>query len=329
MTNQFIVLDPRPVSLQTEIARIKSLRDDGYFIIGAEVTVPELGKLCDVNIDPQHSGGRPEQSAIKHCLEWGNYELSELINMGIPCKTGWAFLTVRPDLDSVGTMALLDHSARVGVATDGRPYADYAIALSDEERERIASRVEAIHKQDTFSFGGWKPSELADIGGNSELGAIAIAISDFKAPLSDRVRLMKQFLFTGEFDGQEEFHSKWKQSQSEIREALASGETSVSIFGNIAIVKSKLRSAMQIGYCNTPIVVAYNPEFRFPSGVTGLKFTIAQYESGHIDLDKVKTALNALESGWGGSPTILGSPQGEPSILDIQEVVDIVIKQKN
>lgn len=326
MSNQFIILDPRPNSLISEISRIDSLREQGFFIVGVEVTSPELARLCDINIDPQHTSGRPDQSAIKHCLESGAYELSEVIDWGVPSRTGWAFVTVRSDLDAVGAIAILDHVSRIGGVTEGRPYADYAIALSDTERERMNSRVESIHKQDTFSFGGWKPSELSEIGGNSELGAIAIAISDFKTSLFERVRLMRQFLFTGEFDGQEEFHAKWKQSQLEITEAITSGETSVSLVGNgnIAVVKSRLRSAMQIGYCHAPVVIAYNPKFRFPSGVTGLKFTIAQYEAGHIDLGKVKASLNALEFGWGGSPTIVGSPWGEPSVLEIEQVVEIV-----
>ena len=311
MTNQFIVLDPRPASSSNEMERIVSLRKDGYFIIGVEVTIPDIAALCDINIDPQHSWGRPEESAIRYTMDRGAYELGELINMG-GFGSQWAFITVRPDLDSVGSMALLDHVSRE---------ANYPVPLTDEEKIKASSRVESIHIQDTFAMGGWKPSSLEEIGGNAELGAVTLAISDFKVSLDKRVGLMKEFLFTGEFPGQEDFHAKWKQGQEAIKAAIDSGETVIEDHGYIAVIRSSLRSALAIGYTAAPVVVAVNEDFRFPSGEIGRKFTISQYKVGWVDLANVSKQLSEKEPGWGGSPTILGSPQGESSNLPLETVV--------
>ncbi len=67
------------------------------------------------------------------------------------------------------------------------------------------------------------------------------------------------------------------------------------------------------------VVVAFSPHYG-PAGVP--KFTIA---GNGIKVNKVLSALNALEPGWGGPPTgtILGSPR-EGSKLSFEVVVQIV-----
>ena len=67
---------------------------------------------------------------------------------------------------------------------------------------------------------------------------------------------------------------------------------------------------------NLDLVIA--PKFK--------KYTVAQFENRYVDLSAVKEDLNEKESGWGGSPTIIGSPQGESSQLSKEEVAEIVAK---
>jgi hypothetical protein len=45
-----------------------------------------------------------------------------------------------------------------------------------------------------------------------------------------------------------------------------------------------------------------------------------------VDLPAVRDELASLEAGWGGSPTIIGSPQGVDSNLPLETVVAIVAK---
>ena len=96
MTVEFFLLDPRPASLAAEQAKILALREQGYTIVGVEVTVPALAGLCDTNIDPQHgSGGDPSMSAIALIARHG----VDLVPKGTQKV---AFATVRPDLDAFG-----------------------------------------------------------------------------------------------------------------------------------------------------------------------------------------------------------------------------------
>ena len=73
----------------------------GATTLGIEVTVPELARRCGLgNIDPQHGGGvgigaAGAAAAIEACLTV------------TPPPAGATLVTVRPDLDAFGAMALL------------------------------------------------------------------------------------------------------------------------------------------------------------------------------------------------------------------------------
>ena len=64
-----------------------------------------------------------------------------------------------------------------------------------------------------------------------------------------------------------------------------------------------------LGYRFAPLVVA------FAGRDIPRQVTIAQFSAGYVDLAAVASDLNAEEPGWGGSATIVGSPQGVGSRL--------------
>ena len=77
----------------------------GPMTLGVEVTVPELARRCGLgNIDPQHGGGvgagTADTAAIEACLTV------------TPPPAGATLVTVRPDLDAFGAMALLVFAGR-------------------------------------------------------------------------------------------------------------------------------------------------------------------------------------------------------------------------
>ena len=109
-------------------------------------------------------------------------------------------------------------------------------------------------------------------------------------------------------------------------QALADDSIKYSENNGVAVVESSHRAAMMVGYSLAPVVVALNPEFGFGASPKVKKFTVAQYKTGYVDLQSVSADLSELESGWGGSPTIGGSPQGVSSQLTIQQVFAVVEK---
>ena len=323
MTVEFFLLDPRPASLAAEQAKILALREQGYTIVGVEVTVPALAGLCDTNIDPQHgSGGDPSMSAIALIARHG-------IDL-IPRSQKVAFATVRPDLDAFGGIALLWWELQA-------PY-----SVQQHSSTAMRSRIQAIHLSDTFARGEWQPRELGT-GEDSFLAAIARCVSDFKVPMRSRIEAVQRWLETGEEPSG--YRQAYEREQGEILAAIASGETSVKdvsqviqgvkapiVYGGgdyhspIVVVQSRLRAATSVGYTQAPTVVALNPAFSMGGAPPTRKFTICQYRPGYVDLPAVRDELASLEAGWGGSPTIIGSPQGVDSNLPLETVVGIVAK---
>ena len=310
---EFVLFDPRPVSLASEQAKILALREQGYTIVGVEVTVPALAGLCDTNIDPQHgSGGDPSMSAIALIARHG----VDLVPKGTQKV---AFATVRPDLDAFGGIALLWWELQA-------PY-----SVQQHSSTAMRSRIQAIHLSDTFARGEWQPRELGT-GEDSYLAAIARCVSDFKVPMRSRIEAVQRWLETGEEPAG--YRAAYERESGEILSAIASGETSVDLserYGypadwKVVVVKSRHRAATSVGYTQAPIVVALNPAFSMGGAPPTRKFTICQYRAGYVDLSAVMQGLASLEAGWGGSPTIIGSPQGVDSNLPLETVVAIVAK---
>lgn len=98
---------------------------------------------------------------------------------------------------------------------------------------------------------------------------------------------------------------------------------------DLAVVESRHFFATTVGYMVAPVVVALNPEFKQGSGEPYKKFTVCAYRSEHADIKSALAELALLEPGWGGSPTIGGSPQGVSSSLNIEEVIDVVKRHIN
>lgn len=315
--------------------------------LGIEVTVPSLAARCSLgNIDPQHTGVDRSKAAIEAALDHGDpYET-------IRVSTGEeiTLVTVRPDLDSVGAMAVL-----YLFSTGHKVY-----PLT--RNPNFAARLGAVALADKFARGSWPgeqpmpsaqnpwPSTAASASDTRDLAAIAAAIADHRVALDVRVQWMAGWLLEGvEPLG---YREKAEAERMKMIEALDSGQIRYACktkkqegiqatyqnlyndsdllvqmrgpYNNIAVVISTHRAGTMIGYCLAPIVIALNPEFRIGAGEPHRKFTICQFQAGHLDLGKIAADLSEIELGWGGSPTIIGSPQGTNSSLTIEQVLTIV-----
>lgn len=292
---QFELLDPRPIGKEIN-EKILSEKN----CLGIEVTIPYLAEGCKLgNIDPQHSEKNSQLSAIEVAV---NCELP-------PDDT--TLVTVRADLDSVGSMAVIK------VRSEN-------LEISPES----LSRIQQIADFDKFSNSGWPgprpvPSREDPWQNPTEnsLAAINQAVMDFKVSLEQRVALMETWLKTGqEPTNYRELANKARQS---MITGLETGQIKYELSGDIAVVTSTHMAGTAIGYCLAPVIVVFNPEFKFQGGEPHKKFTVCQFTSGQVDLKKVTEEISSLEEGWGGSPTIIGSPQGVSSILPLETVVEI------
>ncbi len=315
--------------------------------MGIEVTIPELAKMCSQgNIDPQHgchlgtydngsgwmelSTDHPGQLmtsipgmaaiefAVKHCkplTKGGGWHETMLP------PDDMILVTIRPDLDSVGAMAVM---------------ALQLLETNLESFDGCIKRIEAIAEMDNFSMSGWSgPKNLPTTENpwsnepwfTRPLAAVAMMVADYKVSLDERVQMMMNWLMIGvEYGYYREYTEK---ERLDMVAALESGKIKheTRADGKIAVVESTHRAAVNIGYSLAPVVVACNPALRLGGGDPHLKYTVCAFEAGKfVDIKSALAELNQLEAGWGGSLTIGGSPQGVNSQLTIDEVVSVVEK---
>jgi hypothetical protein len=281
----------------------------GANTLGIEVTEAALAARCGLgNIDPQHGSaaiGSP-LSAIEVAL-----------TCPLPSREA-RLVTIRPDLDALGAMALLT------MRTDGTDVPDDVVA-----------RVRAAGRADRFDYGPWPgprvvPDSLTGILhalGEGEIGAIAAACADEKLPVAERVAVAGEWLRTG--DAPSDYVAAARERDAAVWSALERGESTVEPAGpGLAVVKSAVNDTLRLGYFIAPVVVARNPQHAFQTSpeqpLLGRKYTVAQWGIGYADLNAAAAELNALEPGWGGSSTIKGSPQGVPSRLGLDSVLAVV-----
>ena len=299
------LLDPRAGADDENLSLL------GATTLGIEVTVPELAYRCGLgNIDPQHGGGTgvgaTGAAAIEACLTV------------TPPPAGSTLVTVRPDLDAFGAMALLA-LRRAG----------------HEPRPDMRARIDRIARADRFDHGPWPgPQPLPRTAGDftatmhqdTALVAVTGAMFDRELSARERVGLAADWMVTGAEPPR--YRERWTAHAQAVIDGLANGAVAVeSVAGGcIATVTSRLPGSLRLGYCLAPVVVAHDPGNPDSEPPAPRRVVIAQYAPGHVDLAKVREALVRLEPGWGGSNTILGSPQGRACGLDLTPIVDMILR---
>jgi len=284
-----------------EIAHLQSLKDQGFTIIGLEMTEPSLAELCDRNIDPQHTDNRGDQSCAKEIAE------------NAPVQLGWfkskdldkvIFVTNRVDVDSVAAFVLADRYLR-------------------GERISYNENVAAINSHDTHLGDAWSgPKAIEDaFDPESKTGALAASVQVFRVT-SKNIADVAKFIDTGVVE--EDVMDSFRKSQQAIIAKVKSGEIKTEVVGGIAYVESTDRAATNVGYSMAPVVVAVNPQMRAPDGHTYCKVSICQHEAGYADLKAIGAELATKEAGWGGSPTFIGSPQNQDCVTEMSDIKKLV-----
>lgn len=301
--------------------------------LGIEATRPDTIALCGAgNIDEQHRQGGDGRAAIEVAL-----------TCPLPAD-GTCLVTDRPDLDSIGAMAVL--ALRL-----------IGVELPPAALERVA-RVAAA---DSFRAPAeWAPSPLptteqpwptgpAAVSEVRDFGAIGAFLSGVGGATATAVAMVAGWILFGEpTDPTPEAVAAWgivdridpgimrdddsrgpypfwvfpsarAEAESMRWRSAAAARDALTVRDGVAYVTSELRGAIGIGYCVAPVVVATNPFFEWPGGPVTEKVTIAFYRSpGEAALRPLVDALNAAEQlaegegGWGGNlrSGIIGSPQG-------------------
>lgn len=276
----------------------------GAMTLGIEVTEPTVADRCGLgNIDPQHIGAASAGTAIEAALTW-------------PLPPGDAVLvTIRPDADAYGAMAVLE------LRMEGRE-------IGPDARARFG----LIAAADCFSHGSWPglrplPSCVADIDevgtGPQFLGALHAGIASKETRIEEGVHHVRHWLVTGEAP------AEWIERAGNAADALFDALTRSIVLvreaipERIAIVEGMAPGSLRLGYRRAPVVLAETA--LGDKGVSSMrKLTIAQYREGFVDLRRAAAILSAMETGWGGSETIISSPQGASSAIPVEKCLDVL-----
>lgn len=272
--------------------------------LGIEVTDAALAARCALgNLDPQHG---PEAA------EGATAAIEAAVDFAMP-PYGTPLVTIRPDCDALGAMAVLEWRAQ-------------GETVSADMRQRIAR----IAEMDGFRRGPWigprplprSAAELRDEWPGANLLALSAMCFDRSLDMAARVRAMTVWLTEGVVP--KAYADAKGVRDDALVTSLHLGVTRIALAtgGRIAQVHSTHPAALQLGYRLSDVLVCTNDLYAFPCGVRGTKHTVARW-SGKGMIPVVR-ALLQLEADWGGQPGIAGSPQFAPSILSAHDVVRVV-----
>lgn len=283
----------------------------GAKTLGVEVTAAAYVPYCGLgNIDPQHGFGISQaRAAIEAAVDWP-----------LPDR-GARIVTIRPDADALGAMAVL--ALRAG---------------GNQLLPDALSRVAEIARWDCLRLGGWqdwrdlhpplfRPAMAVDLMGKSlELKAVDALVRLPSWSIERRVDAFADWLLEGHSGLPDEAVNAALQFETGLLGAWNRGAIDVRRTDDprMAIMMAAPDAplgGMELAYRVAPVVIA---EGHLPAG---RKLTVAQFEPGWVDMPALLNELEALEPGWGGQPhSIIGSPQGKASKLGLETLVDLMKK---
>ncbi len=285
--------------------------DETNYTIGFEITHRLLGKNLDLNIDPQHKKTNiTKQTCVEKLME-----LLPIIKKNIINKKIWLFF-LKTDLDSIAAAATLElYLNNTSISEPIVQKRIFNIANYDRHGRKWNPKFNQKNK--------YKTEETKQIKYKIPRGLFML-ISGWKNTLEYKIQTMKEWILTGTFQDIEKYN---KMAIVNFKESLNNSKIEIIIPNKLVLVKSNKRGACGIGYQFAPIVIAMNPSFRFGFGdnrVYGRKWVVAQCDDGFITMSDVLRNMLEMEYGWGGSNTIIGSPQDSPSRITKEDMISAV-----
>lgn len=221
--------------------------------------------------------------------------------------------TVKPDPDSLGAMAVL--------------------LLRKEGKMPEEKLVKAIGLLDRMGPGVFKDKgkellnlaedEFEDLSKKVRAIYYWVNVKNRNLPLEEKVLFMKKML-TNEIS-QKEIEELYKENEKDLEKVKKESKIEEIKPKEIVFIESKHLRSMEIGYEYGQVVIAYNPELKWPNGNVTPKYTIARYDN-HVDFNmkKLLERLQKINPKWGGGENIISSPQGEDPKLSPEQIKDLV-----
>jgi hypothetical protein len=286
---KIVEMNPDPRTRNAAICRLQTMNESMLRVVGIEISIPWIADHCNINIDPQHTEGKSDVAAIEAArpLAFSGGYFPDLLRD--------VFVVIRPDLDALGAIAVL-------CGEDVDP-----------------GRVAAIAAADKFANGPWKPTEPFSCGFTTpELGPICSLFREIKyraMPIQEKYRLVVEWMKSGYVP------EYLNEDYRDFVESAIKFVGSVQVKDGVAYLEAGEEVSADILYAHSPLILRVNNNH---DGNGMRKWSISQWGEEWCDFSELKTALQKLEPGVGGSPTFLGSTQGASSKLSLEELLDEV-----
>lgn len=293
-----------------EINYLQKLQTQGYFIIGIEIFDKDISQVCHLNFDPQHSSDNYKNTALETVFNL-KFDLKEIAYDFLDIL----LITIKSDLDSISSMALVSMVLKNKFELTG----DLILrlkALSLSDKHGMDNEWKLNNKYDGFHFPHYTKYGLPI--------SLITLIGDINLNINYKIKIMSEYLINGIFENCEKYKNKAIEKLSNVKNFTT---YKIIIPNSLIFVESTYRGAIGFGYRKAPIVIAKNTKYAFGKKTNrefGIKYTIAQYKENYINLENIRSKINTLEQGWGGSKVIIGSPQTNPSILTTEQIIEIV-----
>lgn len=298
------------VTKNSQLQMLRNLQLRAYFVLGIELTDGDLASLTHLNIDPQHMW----HSKIT-AIEYSFNKQENILGLLKPFNK-IAMVTIRPDVDSIGSMAILSMLLNKELVLEGN----------------LILRLKAIAKSDRHGRENWKTKreDFFNFKGHNIFGlpiGLMYMCSDLRLDIQQKVLKMTTYLKNGIFDDIDKYTNL---ALKNLSDQMRSIKVNVIVPNKLIVIESNRGGAIAIGYKMCPVVIAVNDRFRFglkKNFIIGKKMTIAQYTAGRfVNIPEVQKKLAEMEFGWAGSDSIIGSPLNGPTKLQIKDVVKVVKK---
>ena len=295
----FIQLDPRTQ---------KDEQPD--YDLWIEVTIPWMKNDLD------HHGEKSDlPPAIQQVIDkiW-SWDLKNLFEG----KQNVILATVRPDLDSVWTMAVIKSDNEW--LTIDRDLVRLISVLDQYGPLWLEKHTEGLEDSDKYK---------------KIINAMNTIVFDFKKWLDEKV-LFVQDCLAWNID-QSLVDGSWEKKVENDKKLRENSKITEVIPGELVFVESSERWALGMWYEIADTVIAVNESmpitkkdenWRFkPTWEVYKKYTIAKStQAVNTDMNAIMAELNSLEAGRWGRGTIMWSPQNQSSELSSDTVIEIVKK---
>jgi len=293
-------------NIDKELETLNNYQDKGYMLMGVEITHHSIIEALHISLDPQHDNvSKSNITSIENAFT-NRQNIIELIQP----FNDVLMIFQKPDIDSIGTGSFLT------LAINGR----------FEIFGDILLRLKAIANSDRHGRKDWNTldKDLFNCQGFSSQGipiSLFTYIGDISIGIDKKINAMTEYLEQGTFTDEGEYEIK---ALKKLQNSHNSTKVDIILRNKLVFVESTYRGAIGLGYTYAPVVIARNELYSFDNNI-GTKVTIAQYNDNFIDLTNTMIQLNKLESGWGGSSTIIGSRQTGTCNLDLARIKKIVL----